>query len=105
LSASRHCLRCAAARALRTYPALVLATLFSIALAAGSIDLPIGAFLGDPQTIDYAWRNALGWEVRNEISGAYVDNPYPHAVNGSLWTLPIELRLYALLAIAGVIGL
>jgi hypothetical protein len=51
------------------------------------------------------WRNALGWEVVNELPGAYVGNPYPYAVNGSLWTLPIELRLYALLAIAGVIGL
>jgi peptidoglycan/LPS O-acetylase OafA/YrhL len=94
-----------AARALRIYPALVIATLFSIVLAAGSIDPPIGAFLGDPLTFDYVWRNALGWEVVNELPGAYIGNPYPYAVNGSLWTLPLELRLYALLAIAGVIGL
>ena len=28
------------------------------------------------------------------LPGAFPTNPFPHDVNGSLWTLPIELRLY-----------
>ena len=103
--ARRHLMPFAAARALRIYPALLTATLFSIALAAWSSALPAGAFLDDPQTLDYTWRNALGWELRDKLPGAYVDNPFPNSVNGSLWTLPVELRLYVALGIAGAAGL
>jgi peptidoglycan/LPS O-acetylase OafA/YrhL len=92
------------ARALRIYPALIAATLFGIALAAWSSAVPLGAFLADPQTLDYAWRNALAWEVRDQLPGAYVSNPFPNSVNGSLWTLPIELRLYVVLGACGVLG-
>ena len=31
--------------------------------------------------------------------------PFPHDVNGSLWTLPIELRLYVVLLVAGFLGI
>ena len=27
----------------------------------------------------------------------FVDNPYPAAVNGSLWSLPVEVLMYMLL--------
>jgi peptidoglycan/LPS O-acetylase OafA/YrhL len=94
-----------AARVLRIYPALVCATLLSIALAAWSSAVPTAAFLTDPVTLDYAWRNALGWTFRDRLPGAFVANPFPHAVNGSLWTLPIELRLYLVLGVAGAVGL
>jgi peptidoglycan/LPS O-acetylase OafA/YrhL len=93
------------ARALRIYPALVVATLGTIALAALSSTLPATAFFAHPQTGDYFWRTALGIEVHDRLPGAFAKNPFPNAVNGSLWTLPIELRLYLLIAVAGVIGL
>ena len=95
----------AAARVLRIYPALIAATLLTIVLAGLSSALPWDAFLTDPLTLDYAWRVALGWEVVYRLPGAFPDNPFPHDVNGSLWTLPIELRLYVALLIAGFIGL
>ena len=95
----------AAARALRIYPALVVAVALSIALAALATELPWRAFVASPVTIDYAWRNALAWEVRFTLPGAFAGNPYPGAVNGSLWTLPVELRLYVAVAIAGIAGL
>ena len=94
-----------AARALRIYPALVAATLLTILLAGLSSALPWSAFLSDPQTIDYAWRVALGWEVVYRLPGAFPANPFPHDVNGSLWTLPIELRLYVAVLVAGFLGL
>jgi len=95
----------AAARALRIYPALVAATLFTIALAGASSRLPWPEFLAHPQTLDYAWRVALGFEMVYRLPGAFPVNPFPHEVNGSLWTLPIELRLYVALLLAGVAGL
>ena len=93
------------ARVLRIYPALFVAVALSIALAGVSSDLPWPAFLTSPVTIDYAWRNALAWEVRFTLPGAFLANPYPAPVNGSLWTLPVELRLYIAVAIAGLAGL
>lgn len=95
----------AAARALRIYPALLVAVALSIALAGLATDVPWRAFVASPVTIDYAWRNALAWEVRFTLPGAFAGNPYPGAVNGSLWTLPVELRLYVAVAISGIAGL
>jgi peptidoglycan/LPS O-acetylase OafA/YrhL len=94
-----------AARVLRIYPALVAATVFTIVLAGVSSTLPWGAFLSDSQTIEYFLRVALGWEMVYRLPGAFPTNPFPHDVNGSLWTLPIELRLYVGLLLAGVVGL
>jgi peptidoglycan/LPS O-acetylase OafA/YrhL len=95
----------AAARVLRIYPALFAAVAVSIVLAGAATQVPWRDFVTSPVTIDYAWRNALAWEVRYTLPGAFADNPYPGAVNGSLWTLPVELRLYVAVAIAGMAGL
>ncbi len=46
-----------------------------------------------------------GWEIRHRLPGAFPTNPIPHDVNGSLWTLPVELRLYVAVLLAGVAGL
>jgi peptidoglycan/LPS O-acetylase OafA/YrhL len=43
--------------------------------------------------------------LRDELPGAFATNPYPHSVNGSLWTLPVELRLYLIVATIGTISL
>jgi peptidoglycan/LPS O-acetylase OafA/YrhL len=94
----------AAARVLRIYPALVVATLFGVVLAARSSTLPLRAFLSSPQSVDYVLQNATGWSVRYTLPGAFASNPYAGAVNGSLWTLPIELRCYVGLALLGVVG-
>jgi peptidoglycan/LPS O-acetylase OafA/YrhL len=94
-----------AARMLRIYPALVAATLLTIALAGASSTLAWPQFLAHPQTVDYAWRVALGFDMVYRLPGAFPTNPFPHDVNGSLWTLPIELRLYVVLLVAGFLGI
>ena len=95
----------AAARVLRIYPALACATLVTMALAAWSSSYPLAAFVAAPETLDYAWRTATAFAVRDRLPGAIAGNPFPDSVNGSLWTLPVELRLYVAVGAAGVTGL
>src|SRR5207244_8556231 len=75
-----------AARVLRVYPALIVATIFSIVLASWSAPQPFRGFIAEPLTFEYLWRNASGLGIGDRLPGAYLANPYPGAVNGSLWT-------------------
>ena len=95
----------AASRALRIYPALVTATVFTVLVAGASSALPWSEYLRSPTTWRYVARTASGIDVVDRLPGVFPDNPFPHAANGSLWTLPVELRLYVALGVAGVVGL
>lgn len=95
----------ALARMLRIYPALFAAVALTLLLAGISSPLRWRQFLFDPVTIDYAWGNALAWQVRYVLPGAFPSNFAAGASNGSLWTLPIEIRLYMGVAIAGAAGI
>ncbi len=94
----------ALARVLRLYPALVAATLFTIALAAWSSALPLETFLLHHDTLVYALQRASGLVANDALPGAFATNPLP-LVNGSLWTLPIEIKMYIGVAGAGLLGL
>jgi peptidoglycan/LPS O-acetylase OafA/YrhL len=94
-----------AARVLRIYPALIGAVLLTLALAFASSALDWRGFFGNPQTLDYILHVAPGWEMRYRLPGAFPANPFPHDTNGSLWTLPIELRLYVAVLVAGIAGI
>ena len=101
----RSLVKFAAARILRLYPALIAATLFTIALSAWSSALDVRTFLASADTLTFAARRALGLVAIDALPGAFLHNPYPVAVNGSLWTLPIEIKMYVVVAIAGLLGL
>ena len=94
-----------AARALRIYPALVGAVALTLVLAWLSGTLPWASFFTDPQTLEYIAHVTPAWEMRHQLPGAFAANPIPHDVNGSLWTLPVELRLYVAVLVAGMVGL
>jgi peptidoglycan/LPS O-acetylase OafA/YrhL len=88
-SAPRYLLR----RALRLLPGLFGVVLFS-ALVLGPIlsPLPLREYLSHPYALDYLRNLALN--VRFPLPQVFATNPVPHVVNGSLWTLPMEVGCY-----------
>lgn len=103
---SRGVLDYAAKRALRIYPAFVVACLFCAFVAA-----PFGA--ADVRAYADGLRTHLfsGPFLRNlvmlrmlELPESFVTNPYPRMVNGSLWSLFYEAACYAALPLVAAVG-
>ncbi|MFT4647059.1 MAG: peptidoglycan/LPS O-acetylase OafA/YrhL [Glaciecola sp.] len=96
------------ARIVRIFPALIVAVLlcaFGVGLAFTS--LSTGEFLGDSRVYTFIAKNSalvLG-HIQYDLPGVFTNNPYPDAVNGSLWTLPWEIRMYAILGAIGILAL
>ena len=81
-------------RSLRIFPALwvvVLASVFLLGPALSSLSVP--EYFSASATWRYLSTAIL--VVHNFLPGVFIDNPYPLAVNGSLWTLPVEFLCYA----------
>jgi peptidoglycan/LPS O-acetylase OafA/YrhL len=90
------------ARALRIFPALICAVAVTVVVGA-FISTDGLAYLTSKQTLAYGVHDASLFDLRYTLPGVFADNPLA-SVNGSLWTLPVELRMYVLVAIAGVLG-
>ena len=96
-------LRFLAKRILRIFPGLLVCTLLSV--------LVLGPWL---TTLDMAtyWRNEhtrgyftnMALYMTYHLPGVFAQNKLPHAVNGSLWSLPVEFFMYLLLALLGVLS-
>jgi peptidoglycan/LPS O-acetylase OafA/YrhL len=88
------------ARALRIYPALWIMLLLTVFLLAPALTgLPIADYFHTQSTYEYFWRCAtLIGGVRYSLPGVFDALPLKGQFNGSLWTLPIELRMYLTLA-------
>jgi peptidoglycan/LPS O-acetylase OafA/YrhL len=89
------------ARVLRIYPALwvmLFITVFVVGMFFTS--LPKSSYLSSPETYFYLVKcSTLIMGVVYELPGVFNDNPFKDSVNGSLWTMRHEVRLYLLLAL------
>jgi len=92
-------------RVLRIFPAYA-AVVAVCALVLGPLlsDLAPRAYFQHNQTWSY-FRNLTFFDLRYSLPNVFATNPFPHAVNGSIWTLPIEVTMYIALAVLGCIGL
>ncbi len=92
------------ARALRIIPALAAIT-FVTALVIGPIftTLPLSEYFSSPYTHNY-FANAIPYKTAFILPGVFQNLPAAGAVNGSLWTIPIEAFCYVFLAAIFFVG-
>lgn len=94
-------------RCLRIFPALVICNMVCICVVGILFtSLPLTEYLKHGQLIRYFVDNTLllFGPLQFMLPGVFTDTPFRMMVNGSLWTLPIELRLYLLITIFGVLA-
>jgi peptidoglycan/LPS O-acetylase OafA/YrhL len=88
------------ARFLRIFPALWVMLGITFFGGLWLTSLTLSEFLTDSTVYKYFLKcSTLLFGVAHTLPGVFHDNPYPAAINGSLWTMPNELRMYATLAI------
>jgi peptidoglycan/LPS O-acetylase OafA/YrhL len=84
------------ARFFRIWPGLLVALLLTVfGLALWFNTMSVAEFLSDKVTWHHVTKNiVLIFGVHYHLPGAFDTNPLPHIINGSLWTLPAEIRSY-----------
>lgn len=86
------------ARFLRIYPALI-ATVVATVFILGPLmtSQPLSLYFGDATIFQYL-NSITALKIQYFLPGVFEKNLFPGTVNGSLWTLPIELACYAAIA-------
>ncbi|MEY2251343.1 acyltransferase family protein [Comamonas sediminis] len=90
-------------RALRIFPGLLVAAFVSVFVIGGLMTtLDLTDFLASEQTWVLFLNYASALATQNDLPGVFANNPIPHAVNGSLWTIKYEVMMYVLLVVFGM---
>ncbi len=92
-----------ASRVLRIYPALFVCVVFTVFLL-GSVLTVSDVYWDSTKTWSYLISNATAYQTEYFLPGVFTDL-HDHAINGSLWSLQVEVRLYIIAAICFVVGI
>jgi peptidoglycan/LPS O-acetylase OafA/YrhL len=91
-----------AKRAARILPALWMVVLASVfVLGPLATTLSLRGYFADPQSFGYL--RTMWFDVKYDLPGVFGANPDADAVNGSLWTLPLEVTMYGLVIAMGLL--
>ncbi|MDE1467454.1 acyltransferase family protein [Aurantiacibacter sp. D1-12] len=94
------------ARVLRLWPALIVAVMLTaFVLGPALSQLSPDRYFSARETWAYVPTNLALVARQDALPGLFADNPYPHAVNGSLWSLFYEVACYLGLTLIGLLGL
>lgn len=96
----------AIARFLRIVPAYAV-VLVLCAVVVGPLFTRVdqASYWGSPQVVEYVTKNLrFGSDLAWNLPGVFETHPNK-GMNGSIWTLPAEVRMYMLVAILGAAGL
>ena len=90
-------------RFLRIIPGLCVAVMLTVFILGPMVTtLSMWKYFSHPLTTEYI-KNAY-LSVNFFLPGVFAGNTYKDAVNGSLWTLPIEFKFYIFVLILGLIN-
>lgn len=90
-------------RALRIFPALAVICILTVFFIGPALTtLRASQYFGFLHTYGY-FNNVLLKPVY-DLPGVFADNTYPVAVNGSLWSLPVEFAMYLLMPVVYEVG-
>ncbi|HEX7291274.1 MAG TPA: acyltransferase [Conexibacter sp.] len=91
-------------RVLRLMPALLISLLLT-ALLLGPLTttLPLSTYFAEPATKAYILSNAT-FQTFVQLPGVFAQTPFPNVVNQPLWTLPVEVKAYCVVAVLGLLG-
>ncbi len=90
-------------RSLRVFPALVAAVLFTLFIVGPLVTaLPLPEYIA---TV-FSWQTlaSLPFFENGSAIGIFTGNPVTY-VNASLWTIPVEVGMYGVVALLGIAGL
>lgn len=86
-------------RIFRVIPALLFVLIATVFVVGPVITtLSIGNYFANPNNLSYIYNNLI-FQTAYYLPGMFASNPYPHAVNGSLWSLKYEMGCYAFLLV------
>lgn len=93
-------------RMLRIFPGLLFAMFFSVILLGVLLSThDVQDYFSDSQPYLYVLKNStLLFGLEGNLPGVFAGNPLPNEVNGSLWTLPWEVRMYSVLFFLGLLA-
>lgn len=93
-------------RVLRIWPGAMVCAAF-IALVVGPIfsDLPVLVYLSDSRILPWLLHNAFLIDpVGGPLPQLFAGNHLRSLVNATVWTLPVELKCYVIVLVAGLFG-
>lgn len=102
----RHVADFAWARLIRIIPAYA-ACLILCAFVVGPLFTtnPLREYFSNPEPWAYVSKNLhLNPEMAWDLPGVFTSNPRRPTINGSIWTLPAEVRMYTWAALLGLVG-
>lgn len=92
------------ARLLRIVPAYWMSTLLLACVVGPWLStLSFMDYFRTPETLGFIWKNMV-FSIVYTLPGVLTNNPFGPSVNGSVWTIPLELQMYGWVLLLGSMG-